>query len=440
MRRTRQQRAVVHGSTGNQRARLLAMAIALATLALVSAADAAAPPSYVRDIPIPPRTQIGTGSLAVNCSLEEGGVPLASSTAQVWVSGALPTIVRPGQSLWVTSIRGRLELPAQTTDELYTLGVRKLQVKLTSSKMYLRDGASSSADLVDSNNIQIPTITLVQGQPIIVNLGQQHALQLGPLATQGPGVAHLAVGSSSSQATAETASGVPLFTLYSSCPQPNPPQLTATVRVAGKPGTGQVRVGSNYPARWVPANSLVGSTGFAYRCRVAGAGSFGVDGSGTQFGSFGPGGLVFNSGRRLEFLDTQGDATIGSNGVARLIKLIDSRPGGSRATRIRFTLLHTHETAVHLLPAHATLNARPVVGTTEPLRLGKPLHFTFPQTGTMPPFVLTAGSPGIADVWLGDEAFRLQPLTAAGRDAGQPLNAACPTPKPLVPIFPAFIQ
>ena len=30
--------------------------------------------------------------------------------------------------------------------------------------------------------------------------------------------------------------------------------------VGGKPGTGQVRVGSNYPARWVPANSLVGST------------------------------------------------------------------------------------------------------------------------------------------------------------------------------------
>jgi hypothetical protein len=210
--------------------------------------------------------------------------------------------------------------------------------------------------------------------------------------------------------------------------------------VAGKPGTGQVRVGSNYPARWVPANSLVGSTGFAYRCQIPGAGTFEMDGSGTQYGSFGPGGLVFNSGRRLEFLDTRGDATLGPSAVAKLIRLINSEPGGSRATRIRFTLLHVHENAVHLLPAHATLNARPVVGDTLPLQLGRQLHFTFPRAGTMPPFVLTAGSPGIADVWLGDEAFAMQPLSSTGQPVGKPLTAACPAPKPLVPIFPAVIQ
>ena len=423
-----------------RRTRLLAIACAVGALALVATADASSPPNYVHDIPIPPATQIGTGSLAVNCSLEEAGVPLSSSTVQVWVSGALPTIVRPGQSLWVTSIRGRTVLPAQTTDQLYALGVRKLKVKLISSKTYLRDGANSSADLVNSNHIDIPTITLHQGQPIVVTVGQQHPLQLGPLATQGPGVAHLAVGSSSTQATAETANGTPLFTLDTFCPQPNPPELTATIRVAGKPGHGQVRVGSNYPPRWVPANSLVGSTGFAYRCRIAGMGTFNYAGSGTQYGSFGPGGLVFKSGRRLPFLDTRADATLSPKTVARLIRLIDSEPGGSGATQIRFILEHTHETAVHLLPAHATLNAHPIVGSTESLRLGQGLHFKFPGHGVMAPFVLTAGSPGIADVWLGDEAFRLEPLTAAGGPVGRPLNAACPTPHPLVPIFPALVQ
>lgn len=422
------------------RARLVAGACAAAVLSLVAAAEASRAPSYAHNIPIPPRTQIGTGSLAVHCSLEEGGVPLSSSTVQVWVSGALPTIVRPGQSLWVTSIRGRTMLPAQTTDQLYALGVRKLKVKLLSSKTYLRDGAHSSADLVDSNNIEIPTITLHQGQPIVVTLGQRHPLQLGPLATQGPGVAHLAVGSSSTQATAETASGARLFTLNTQCPQPNPPQLTATVRIAGKPARGQVRVADNYPARWVPANSLVGSTGFAYQCRIKGMGAFHYAGSGTQYGSFGPGGLVFKSGRKLPFLDTKGDATLSPKTAARLVTLIDSRPGGRRATGIRFTLEHTHETAVHLLPARATLNARPVVGTTAPLRPGRALHFTFPRRGVMPPFILTAGSAGIADVWLGDEAFNLQPLTAAGQPVGKPLHAACPTPHPLVPIFPALIE
>ena len=178
------QRTFEQGSVHRRgRRRRVGLLVALAALALVASADATAPPpSYVRDIPIPADTQIGTGSLAVHCSLVEGGIPIASSTAEVWVSGALPTIVRPGQSLWVTSIRGRLELPAQTTDELYTLGARKLVVKLTSSKDYLSGAANSSADLVDSNNIQIPPITLVQGQPIVVSLGQQHPLQLGPLA------------------------------------------------------------------------------------------------------------------------------------------------------------------------------------------------------------------------------------------------------------------
>jgi hypothetical protein len=58
----------------------------------------------------------------------------------------------------------------------------------------------------------------------------------------------------------------------------------------------------------------------------------------------------------------------------------------------------------------------------------------------MPPLVLTAGTPGIADVWLGDEAFRLQPLSSNGQPVGKPLSATCPTPTPLVPIFPAVIQ
>jgi hypothetical protein len=113
-------------------------------LALGAPVQAAPPPSYVRDIPIPPGTQIGTGSLAVKCSLKERGVPVSSGTVQVWVSGALPTIARPGQSLWVTSIHGRLELPVQTTDQLYAIGVRKLKVKLTSSKLLLRDGATQA--------------------------------------------------------------------------------------------------------------------------------------------------------------------------------------------------------------------------------------------------------------------------------------------------------
>ena len=58
----------------------------------------------------------------------------------------------------------------------------------------------------------------------------------------------------------------------------------------------------------------------------------------------------------------------------------------------------------------------------------------------MPPFILTAGSRGIGDVWMGDEAFSLQPLAGTGRPVGKPLHAACPTPHPLVPIFPAVIQ
>jgi hypothetical protein len=280
----------------------------------------------------------------------------------------------------------------------------------------------------------------VKGKPIVVSLGFDHALKLGPLATQGPGVAHLAVGEAKTQATAETASGLPLATLQTVCPQPNPPELIATVHVAGKPAHNQVSVGNNYPARMVPPNSLVGSTGFAYRCRIPGAGIFNIPGSGTQYGSFGPGGLIFQTGRKIVFQDTQGDATLKASQVARLIKLIHKRRGGRRVTRVRYILEHTHVTAVHMLPAKASLNSAPVTGNVVRLRPGHSLRLTMPEIGTtLKPFVLTAGAPGIADEWLSDQVFRLQPLTSRGRRIGKPIQATCPTPKPLVPVFPAVI-
>lgn len=421
-------------------------AVALLVLAGVGGAAVSHPstypgsvPSYARDIPIPPGTQIGTGSITASCSASIDGAPLGSGSAVARITGALPTIVRPGQSLWVTGIVGETIVPAQTSDELYALGARTVKVNILSSITTLGGVANSSADLVKDNHIDIPEITLVQGQPIIVNIAQPKPLQLGPLATKGPGVAYLEDGSSSSQLIAYNSLGIQIFTVQTTCPTPNPPEITAMVHVAGKPGHGNVRVGT-YPERPVPDNSLVGSTGFAYSCRVHGMGTFRVAGSGTQYGSFGPGGLVFQSGERLPFLYTQGDQTLGPNAVARLIKLIDKEPRGRRATRIRFILEHVDETATHLLPARSSLPG-PVIGSTERLVRGKPLRFTEPAAGRVAnPFVMTAGTPGIANSWLGDEAFRLQPLTSTGQPVGMPLRATCPTPKPLVPIFPAVIE
>lgn len=396
-------------------------------------------PSYARDIPIPPGTQIGTGSITGTCSASIDGAPLGSGSAPARITGALPTIVRPGQSLWVTGIRGEILVPAQTSDQLYSLGVRKVKVEILSSITDLRGAANSSADLAKSNHIDIPEITLVQGQPIVINIAQPKPLQLGPLATQGPGVAYLENGSSRSQLIAYSSLGIQMFTVQTTCPTPNPPEIPAMIRVAGKAGHGDVRVG-DYPERPVPTNSLVGSTGFAYSCRIHGMGSFRVAGSGTQYGSFGPSGLVFHSGQRLAFLYTQGDQTLGPDAVARLIKLIDKEPGGRLATQVRFTLDYVHETASHLLPTRSSLPG-PVIGSTERLAVGRSLRFTEPRAGRVAkPFIMTAGTPGIANSWFGDEAFRLQPLTSAGQPIGTPLKAACPTPKPLVPIFPAVIR
>jgi len=430
----------------NWRASLLVAVVALLGLAAAgwaavshSSTYKGSVPSYAHDIPIPPGTQIGTGSITATCSATIDGAPLGSGSALARITGALPTIVHPGQSLWVTGIVGETIVPAQTSDQLYALGARKVKVNILSSITNLAGAANSSADLVNSNHIDIPEITLVQGQPIVVNIAQPKPLQLGPLATKGPGVAYLENGSSSSQLIAYNSLGIQIFTVQTTCPTPNPPEITAMIDVAGKPASGSVRVGS-YPERPVPDNSLVGSTGFAYRCRIPGMGAFRLAGSGTQYGSFGPSGLVFHSGQKLPFLYTQGDQTLGASAVARLIRLIHREPHGRRATRIRFILEHVHETATHLLPAHSSLPG-PVTGSTLPLVLGKPLRFTEPASGRVAnPFIMTAGTPGIANSWLSDEAFRLQPLTSSGHRVGKPLKATCPAPKPRVPIFPAVIE
>jgi hypothetical protein len=69
------------------------------------------------------------------------------------------------------------------------------------------------------------------------------------------------------------------------------------------------------------------------------------------------------------------------------------------------------------------------------------LTLSYPQPGTvLKPFYLTAGSPGIADEWLGDSSFSLQPVNRRGNAVGAALQATCPTPRPPVPVFPAVIQ
>jgi len=102
---------------------------------------------------------------------------------------------------------------------------------------------------------------------------------------------------------------------------------------------------------------------------------------------------------------------------------------------------HVHVTSTDFLPAKASLVSSPVVGTTGRLQKGKSLRLSYPQAGTvLKPFYLTAGSPGIGDEWLGDEAFTLQPVTSGGNAVGSPVRASCPTPQPLVPVFPAVVE
>jgi hypothetical protein len=97
-------------------------AVALAALVGTTSAAGArvmVPPDFATDIPIPAGSQIGTGDLEANCSVQMGGVTLSSMAVHVLASGALPTIVRPGQSFWITSVRGRVKLPAAASDQLY---------------------------------------------------------------------------------------------------------------------------------------------------------------------------------------------------------------------------------------------------------------------------------------------------------------------------------
>lgn len=419
---------------------VIAAGVAAAAAAAASVGGrAAGPPAYARDVPLPPGAQLGTGDVTVQCSVKFGALTLAA-TVHARSTGALPTIVRPGQSLWVTSARGSVTLPVSETNTLYGLGVRKLDVTIQELDLELTGAADSTANAADSNRLSIPPITLQPGQPIAVTSGGAKPLRIGPLATTRAGVAHLALGPTMTSATLITANGGTLGTSVTYCPAPNPSQLLATVRIAGPHGSGSVSVPGQYPDRDVPDDSLVGDTGFQYQCRFQGVGTFPMDGSGTQFGSFGPHGLVFSPGEQLPFQDTQGDLTLTPATVDGIASLVRSRPGGGSASQIHLVMEHVHETAVHLSPALADIIPPHVSGTDAPLRPGAAMRLHFPAAGTLPPFVFRAGAPGIADVWLADEAFTLQPQTAAGAPVGAAIQVSCPTPHPLVPIFPAVVQ
>jgi hypothetical protein len=68
------------------------------------------------------------------------------------------------------------------------------------------------------------------------------------------------------------------------------------------------------------------------------------------------------------------------------------------------------------------------------------LTVSYPQPGTvLTPFYLTAGTPGIADEWLGDSSFSLQSVNRQG-NLWAPRPGDVPNPRPLAPGFPAVIQ
>ena len=71
---------------------------------------------------------------------------------------------------------------------------------------------------------------------------------------------------------------------------------------------------------------------------------------------------------------------------------------------------------------------------------GQPIVVTLGQQHPLQEGPLATHGPGVAHLAVGDEAFNLQPLTVTGRPVGPPLNATCPTPHPLVPIFPAVVR
>lgn len=383
----------------------LAVGAALVAVAGLSAActtgvvvPASPPPSTVA---IPQGSQVGTGTVPVTCA-----VPfLGNMTFIAKGTGAVGTVIGPGQQFYLTDVTGDLEVPGYFFTLASIVGAKTVNASVTTLDIDA-SGATPSVLNAAATPIQVDGIPVVAGESQIVDAPTSGTLTLGPFTAPQSGPLSLSIGAVSVTITLITASGGTTFIpLTVSCQAPSPPIVLVGFQVdPNAPSSPPVEIADvDAPPFNVPVGNVEGSLNVPLSCTVSGVGSAQLDGTITgELPAVLPTGLPYTI-----------QSATGSLGIPASVvsQLMQAYPTATSASGSISTL---DIDATNSTPSVLNVASTPIDVPSQPLAQGQGLTIDLPASGTLSVGPFTAGSVGDTTLTWGQSAGTLTLQSASG--------------------------
>lgn len=395
--------------------------VALGAVAALSAAcgsgvivPGAAVPTTVA---IPQGSQIGTGTVPVSCNVPV----LGKMTFIAKGTGAVGTVIGPGQQFSITDASGDLEVPGFFFTLAAVVGAKTVDAQINTLNIDA-NGASPGAINMASSPIDVTGIPVVPGQSQVVDapMAGQPKFTIGPFTAPQSGPVSISIGNVSVTITLINAKGQPTFIpLTVTCQAPNPPIVLVgfTVDPSAPSSPASTITGVDAPPFTVPVGDVEGSLSVPIQCSLSGIGAATLDGTMTgQLPAVLPTGDPFAIEAATGHLNIPGSA---------VTQLMSAYPG---ATQAGGTISTLDINATNASPSSLNVAATPIDVPDQPLTSGQTLSIALPASGTLTVGPFTAGSSGTYTrlTW-GDAAGTITLADSSGQPVGT-VQVSCQPP------------
>jgi hypothetical protein len=414
MRRTRPTRWRAPRRAPNAVAVALAAVAALLTACGGATVPAGPPPETVR---IPTGSQIGTGRIPLTCD-----VPfLGPQTFLASATGAVATVLGPGQEFYITEIHGSLEVSDWIRDAAPLLGVTHADARVTNIGIQTTNATPSLINAVQEPLV-IEDIPVTAGQPLVVPAPREGEgnLTVGPFTAGQSGSVELTLGTAAAEITLKNAAGgTVLWPLNVQCRAPDPPLVIAGISIhpeAGGPPSRYDEVDT--PTFGLAGGNVEGSISAPLECTVGGLGEVGLDAIVT-----GELPAVLPQGQEYRLRQVSGAIILPAEVVGAIRAAF---PGASQISGTIDTLEINSQNAT---PAALNVAQEGFDFPGVPLRAGQEATIPIPGSGrlTVGPWV-PGGGESTTMTW-GASGGTAQLRDASGRAVGPPMDIRCDAPR-----------
>ncbi len=366
-------------------------------------------------LPIPLGAQIGTGEVPMSCALPVIGnmTFIASGT------GAVGTVLAPGQQFYLTDVHGSLQVPSIFMTLAALIGVTTVNASVTTLNIDTT-GATPAVLNAAASPIDVTGIPVTAGQGLVVTAPPTGSLTLGPFTAASSGTATLAIGNVAATITLLNSSGATVgFPFTVTCTAPTPAVVLVGLNInPTAPNNGPSKyLGVTAPAFQVPVGDVEGSLALPLPCTVTGLGQVQLGGTMTaELPAWLP------AGKPFVFQSATGSLDLPAGVINALLA---NYPG---ATTVSGTIDTLDINAQNSTPAVFNVASPPITVAPSPATFGQQLDIPIPENGTLTVGPWTAGSAGETTLTWGNAGGTLHMLDASGNPVGAPVTVACDPP------------